>query len=132
MLWKKCEVKVLEREKPELKEINGIRQKEGESLNNFEARVEAEKTEKEILALQSEFNNIKSLCLTCTNAIVLRYLPNPKYNSKDPLFVTCKIREIQEQARIRFGIKSGCECFDDDWYRKCLSCSEHKEKKATE
>ena len=106
MLWKKCEVKVLEREKPELKEIGGIRQKEGESLNDFEARVEAEKAKKEALALQSEFNNVKSLCLTCANAIVLRYLPNPEYKSEDPLFVTCKIREIQEQARVRFDIKS--------------------------
>lgn len=127
MFWKRDKVKVAEGLE-QLKEIDGIRQKEGESFHDFKVRVKAEKKEKEEVLTQSEFDNIKSLCLTCGNAIILRYLPNPEYKDKDPLFVTCKIMEIKEQSQIRFDVKSGCECYDDYWYRKCLSCSEYKER----
>ena len=78
----------------------------------------------DLVISKKEFDTIRALCETCQNAIRYQYVPNPENSRVDPLFVTCKNKIIRERSK-RDQSRMGCECWENKWHQKCISCSEY-------
>lgn len=93
-----------------------IREKLAEEAKNME------------LAAQKSFDNTISKCESCQNALIVRFLPNPKESKTDPLCVKCNIEKISNQTKTFWSNRDGgYECWNDYWYRKVLQCSSYQQ-----
>ena len=105
----------------------GFRKKEGELSEAGKIIEEAKgwkRLEEETLKRQKEFNDAKSICLSCKNAFVMEYL---QAGCGDPLLVKCKIRH---DIYHRDGYKTIDDCSSSVWHLKVLKCSDYKRRKS--
>ena len=122
---------LLERLKGNKKEASAT--KEIEKQYQVAKAAVSDKNQAEILA-RKEFKNLKSKCLTCQNAFVYTYLPNPDNSLIDPTLVKCKVMAGMGFGNGKIGWQGmpnnfdSFECLDDYWFRKVTACSDFKQK----
>ena len=97
--------------------IKNLMMSEKQALAIENANLELQKEKDNAELKKREFNSIRSICLDCKNAFIMRYIPSPY--APDPLIVKCKIRKS-----LMDGDLSTSDCWNDEWIRKVTDCSE--------
>ena len=102
----------------------------GEKKVDYEARVkrlkEGRAAEEQRKIEIEQFNNLKSLCLSCKNAFFQQYIDNPQ--NPDPLDLVCKKIGKLSQGQYFFGNYRRAECWGNKWHRKVLNCSDYEKR----